>query len=71
MQTVQLHIPDMHCSNCVMRLEGLEDDLPGVIRVDGSYHKQTLRIAFDERQTSSEQIFAAIRKLGYTPELNS
>ena len=25
-------VTDMHCSNCVMRIEGLEDDLPGVQR---------------------------------------
>lgn len=68
MQTVQFRIPDMHCPNCVMRLEGLEDDLPGIRNIEGSYRKQTLAIRFDERQTSLEQIYTAIRALGYTPE---
>jgi copper chaperone CopZ len=59
-------IPDMHCSNCVMLLEGLEDDLEGVKRAQGSYKHQTLTIEYDEARLSSEQIIAAIRQLGYT-----
>ena len=59
-------VTDMHCSNCVMRLEGLEDDLPGVQRVRASYHKQQMEVEYDESRLSAEQIVAAIRKLGYT-----
>jgi copper chaperone len=59
-------VTDMHCSACVMRLEGLEDDLPGVQRVRASYHKQQMEVEYDESWLSAEQIVAAIRKLGYT-----
>jgi len=59
-------VTDMHCSACVMRLEGLEDDLPGVQRVRASYHKQQMEVEYDELKLSAEQIVAAIRKLGYT-----
>jgi copper chaperone len=59
-------VTDMHCSACVMRLEGLEDDLPGVQRVRASYHKQQVEVEYDESWLSAEQIVAAIRKLGYT-----
>ena len=59
-------VTDMHCTNCVMRLEGLEDDLPGVKRVQASYRKQQMEVEFDEVTVSATQIVAAIQKLGYT-----
>ena len=59
-------VTDMHCSNCVMRIEGLEDDLPGVQRVRASYTKQQVEVEFDETTVSAAQIVAAIQKLGYT-----
>jgi copper chaperone CopZ len=55
----------MHCSNCVIRLEGLEDELPGVQRVQASYRKQQMVIEYDETRLSLEQIVAAINALGY------
>jgi copper chaperone CopZ len=59
-------IPDMHCSNCVMRLEGLEDDLPGVKSVRASYKKQQMEVEYSEAVISADQISAAIQELGYT-----
>jgi len=61
-----LRVTDMHCSNCVMRIEGLEDDLPGVQRVQASYKKQQVEVEFDENKVSAAQIVAAIQQLGYT-----
>ncbi len=61
-----LRVPDMHCSACVMRLEGLEDDLPGVKRVRASYRQQQVEVDFDEAAISPAQIVAAVQKLGYT-----
>lgn len=60
-------VPDMHCANCVMRLEALEDELPGIKRIDASYHKQQMIVEFDEKQVSEAQILEAIKKKGYTP----
>ena len=59
-------VTDMHCTNCVMRLEGLEDDLPGVQRVRASYKKQQMEVEYDETAVSAAQIVAAIQRLGYT-----
>lgn len=61
-------VPDMHCANCVMRLESLEDELPGIYRIEASYHKQQMLVEFDEAQVSEEQILAAARQKGYTPQ---
>ncbi|MCL4529199.1 MAG: cation transporter [Chloroflexi bacterium] len=58
-------VPDMHCSNCSMKLESIEDDLPGVKEINASYHKQQMIVEFDEKQVSEEQIIAAAKKKGY------
>ncbi len=59
-------VTDMHCTACVMRIEGLEDDLAGVSRVRASYQKQLVEVEYDEKQLTPAQIVAAIQKLGYT-----
>ena len=66
MTTIKLKITDMHCANCAMRLQSLEDDLLGVKRVDASYVRQRLLVQFDESQTSVDEIVRAVVKLGYT-----
>jgi copper chaperone len=59
-------VTDMHCPNCAMRLEGLEDDLPGVQRVRASYKKQQMEVEYNDTTVSVSQIIAAVQKLGYT-----
>lgn len=58
-------IPDMHCANCVMRLESLEDELEGVRSIKASYHKLTFEIEYDEHVLGEEAIKKAIVELGY------
>ena len=62
-------IPDMHCSNCSMKLEGIEDELPGIQEINASYHKQQMTVVFDESQVNEEQIVAAVKKKGYTAKV--
>jgi copper chaperone CopZ len=62
-------IPDMHCSNCSMRLESIEDELPGIKEINASYHKQQITVEFDESRVSEAQILAAVTKRGYTAEV--
>jgi len=59
-------IPDMTCSNCAMKLEGLEDTLEGVKEINASYHKLNMVIEFDDSKLTEEQIIAAVKKKGYT-----
>jgi copper chaperone CopZ len=59
-------IPDMHCTACVMRLEGLEDELLGIRRVRVSYQKQHMEVEYDETLITVAQIRAAVEKKGYT-----
>jgi len=69
MKTLLLEIKDMHCSNCAMKLQALEDDLPGVDTVDASYRSQKMKVIYDETIVTPVTIMDAVRKLGYTPEL--
>jgi copper chaperone CopZ len=59
-------IPDMECSMCVMHLEGIEDTLMGVKKIEANYHKQQMVVEFDEQRISEERILDAIKRIGYT-----
>lgn len=58
-------IPDMHCSNCSMKLESIEDDYPAIKEINASYHKQQMIVEYDETKLTAEEIIAAARKKGY------
>jgi len=59
-------VPDMHCSACVMILEGLEDSLAGIQRISASYHKQQMEVTYDETKLNEASIITATEELGYT-----
>jgi copper chaperone CopZ len=52
-----------------MRLESIEDDLPGIKEINASYHKQLMTVEFDESQVSEDMILAAIKKKGYSAKV--
>jgi copper chaperone CopZ len=62
-------IKDMHCTACVMRVEGIEDDLPGIQHISASYQKQQMSVEYDENLVSEAQIITAVAKLGYHVEI--
>jgi P-type Cu+ transporter len=59
------NVPDMHCTNCSMKLEGIEDELAGIKEINASYYQQQMIVEFDETIVSEDQIIAAARKRGY------
>ena len=59
-------VSDMHCANCAMKIESIEDDLDGVKEINASYHKQQMVIEYDESKLTETQIIAAVKKKGYT-----
>lgn len=58
-------VADMHCSNCAMKIEGIEDDLPGIKEVNASYTKQQMIVEYDENAVSVDEIITAVKKKGY------
>ncbi len=61
-------VADMHCPNCAMRIEGIEDDLPGIRQVSASYQKGQMVVEYDETAVSEQEILLAVERLGYHPE---
>jgi copper chaperone CopZ len=59
------HIDGMHCPNCAMSIEAIEDDLAGIKQVSASYQKGRMAVEFDETKVSEAQIIAAVLKRGY------
>jgi copper chaperone CopZ len=59
-------ITDMHCSNCAMRIESLEDELEGVRSISVSYRKGQMVVEYDETRLGDEAILLAVKKQGYT-----
>lgn len=64
----RFRVPDMVCPDCIMHLESLEDDLPGVTRIKASYRRLTMEVEFDETQVTVRQIMAAANAIGYHPQ---
>ncbi len=62
-------VPDMHCPSCVMRLESLEDRLPGLRAIQANYHQQRLVVEYDEHRLRLEALIEAAQALGYTLEM--
>lgn len=58
-------IPNMECSMCVLHLEGLQDELPGIHDIQANLHQQRLVIEFDDQLISEEQILSNIEGMGY------
>lgn len=59
----------MHCSNCAIAIESLEDELPGVKSISVSYAKSQMVVEFDETKINPQAIVAAVKNVGYTANL--
>jgi copper chaperone CopZ len=49
-----------------MRLEGIEDELPGILAIRASYQRQTLVVEYDEALVTEADIRQAVATKGYT-----
>ncbi|HSO11035.1 MAG TPA: cation transporter [Anaerolineales bacterium] len=59
------NVPDMHCSNCSMKLESIEDDFPAIREINASYHKQQMIVEYDETRLTVDEIIVAAKNKGY------
>jgi copper chaperone CopZ len=65
MQRVTFTIPNMHCPACVIHLQELEDELPGISFIQASYRTQRMEVEYDESLVSEAEIRQSVGKLGY------
>jgi copper chaperone CopZ len=59
-------IEGMHCSNCAIVLESIEDELPGINIIIASYQKQNLIVRFEPDLIDIDDIINEINKKGYS-----
>lgn len=66
-----LAVPDIHCGGCIRKVEGALNALPDI--EDARVNLSTRRVAFHwrEAQVDAEPVFAALRRVGYEPNLIS
>ena len=64
-------VTDMHCVNCALRLQELEDTLPGVQQVDASYRQGKMTVLLDENRVTADQVISAVNEIGYTAILEA
>jgi copper chaperone CopZ len=64
-------VEDMHCTNCAMKLESIEDFLDGIKEINASYHKLEMVVEYDESRLTDEQIIEATKKMGYSAILTA
>ena len=55
----------MHCTACVMNIEGELEDTEGVKCASTSYAKQTSEVEFDPKILTEGKILGIIESLGY------
>ncbi len=55
----------MYCPTCPMRLEAIEDELPGIKRIKASYQKEQMIVEYDESKVTFDQLRQAVEAKGY------
>lgn len=64
-------IEGMHCTGCVMAVEGAIERLEGVAVANANYARQVADVEYDEVQVNPEDIVAAVRLAGYDATVNT
>ncbi len=59
-------VAGMHCPNCAMQIEGLEDEMEGVVSIRVNYPKALMEVEFDEGKTDLTRIIKKVERKGYS-----
>lgn len=71
MKKTVFKISGMHCSTCVISIDGNLEDQAGVKSSRTSFAKQTCEIEFDEAKIDLKKIIEIVKKIGYKASLHS
>lgn len=69
MKKIKLQISGMHCTACVMNIDGELEDTKGVKSSSTNYTKQTSEVEFDPEFLTENKILEIIESLGYKASL--
>lgn len=67
-KTAKFKIIGMHCSSCVLNIDGEIEDAEGVIKASTSFAKQEVQVNFDPEKIDEPKIREIIAKAGYKAE---
>ena len=56
-------LPDLHCPSCVLRVQALQDDLPGVLGIQADLDRRSVTVTFDETLITAEQVARALQAM--------
>jgi heavy metal translocating P-type ATPase len=68
---LRLSVPSIHCQGCVETIEANLRLEPGIGRIEGDVKSKTIRVAYDDADTSPDTIEAAVTRLGHRVEKRS
>jgi copper chaperone CopZ len=63
--TIELTVPDISCASCKANIEGDLAIEPGIEQVAVDVATRRVHIAYDQEQTSPDQLRAKLSEIGY------
>jgi len=66
-EKVEVQVQGMHCAACARTIEKILGKTPGVRSAAVNFAAETCAVEFDPALVGREEIFRAIRDIGYTP----
>ena len=70
-QLVLTPTPQMHCQNCENKIKSNMRFEKGITKIETSIEHQTVAFTYDPAKTNSENIQAAMKKIGYDTKIVS
>ena len=64
-EQVEFRVSGMSCASCVVNIESVLGEMPGVDRVDVSFGTERATVAFDPTQVTPAQLQSAVADAGY------
>jgi Cu+-exporting ATPase len=70
LQIINLYIPHIHCSSCIWVLENLNKLHASVSNSQVDFPKKTVRIAYNSKELSLNELVILLTKIGYEPYIS-
>ncbi|MFC1653374.1 heavy-metal-associated domain-containing protein [Patescibacteria group bacterium] len=69
-KAIEFKIEGMHCTSCVMNIDGALEDIEGINSSNSSYRKGKTSVDFDPEVISETKIIQTIKDAGYTASVS-
>ncbi len=65
MKTVKFQLETLTCPSCIKKIEGVLNRKNGVENSKVLFHSSKVKVMYDEKKTSADELADTIQKLGY------